>query len=258
MARPFRAALLCIFLCITFTTALSLSDFNPKVSGLPAACDDVYTSPIRGCSESDFRRGTCSASCINGLVDLTSSVAEACGNAQVAPNSIIGVFRAKTGISKLCPNVVVTTVKPTSTPRPKAGHGETLVDSRQSFDGDVTMIPPSISPLSTNIVTDDPQGTARPTDPSSATPFESGGILMDTGSPEDGPRPTATFLSSSVSDRLTSTATSSPDPAADSEAESDENGGSPFDFQGGTVPDRALSGLLSAAVAVLVGCLLAL
>ncbi|OCK98252.1 uncharacterized protein K441DRAFT_544718, partial [Cenococcum geophilum 1.58] len=105
-----QAVALFLPLWATAATAISLSNFTPRINDLPSACNTVYTQAIPGCQVSDFTANAqCSKACINGLVQISAEVNSQCANADVPETSIIGVFLLGQGIPALCNNTQVTT-----------------------------------------------------------------------------------------------------------------------------------------------------
>jgi hypothetical protein len=91
------------------TNAISLSDFAPKSTNLPATCNAAYTSTILGCTTKDFAAGNqCSVACLNGLVAINAIIQTSCKDVDAGETSMIGLFLEGRGIQVLCSVAVVT------------------------------------------------------------------------------------------------------------------------------------------------------
>lgn len=119
---------------VTGVSAVSLSNFVPRIENLPSGCQSAYTRTIQGCQASDFNTSNrCSASCLNGLVEIQRAITSSCRGVDVPETSIIGVFLLGQGIPALCPNAVVTTVGiSSSTTRAQSQPQTTTTQARAS------------------------------------------------------------------------------------------------------------------------------
>ncbi|KAI4170628.1 MAG: hypothetical protein LQ343_004860 [Gyalolechia ehrenbergii] len=106
----------------------SLSDLQP-IAGFSDVCTQAYDSPLTDCTIADFYVGaTCSPKCIAYLEAITKLLNDECRGITAFPDTLIGMFFQKTAIKKLCPNVGITTVTPTSpgqAPSPERTAGST-------------------------------------------------------------------------------------------------------------------------------------
>jgi len=90
--------------------SVSISDFIPRLLGLPSQCEAAYTAAIPGCTINDFLPpNICSTSCLNGLVRVNGQVTTACQDVKVNSSSLLGLFLLGKGIQALCNVAVVTT-----------------------------------------------------------------------------------------------------------------------------------------------------
>ncbi|KAJ9663279.1 hypothetical protein H2201_005723 [Coniosporium apollinis] len=92
----------------TLTTAVSLSEFKsdsaPRNTVLSRTCAAVYTQPIPSCTPSDFHDpAACSASCMDGVLEIQSLVQTACADDAVPGNTVIGFFLAGRALEAVCP-----------------------------------------------------------------------------------------------------------------------------------------------------------
>ncbi|KAF2728025.1 hypothetical protein EJ04DRAFT_528967 [Polyplosphaeria fusca] len=200
---------------------ISLSNFTPRIENLPGRCQTVYTTSIEGCRAEDFQNPTqqrCSSSCVQGLVAIQESVAEACKDVNVPDNSIIGVFLLGQGIPALCPGVTVTTVAPISTssqPPPRPSDGAQITSSSEEPASSTST---STSTTSSGIIVD----TSVPTDPATT-------LVTSAATPPVQPAPTN---AGSPQEASSSTFSATPSSTASSQkSNSDSGGGSPFDVQ---------------------------
>ncbi|MCJ1354728.1 MAG: hypothetical protein MMC33_004717 [Icmadophila ericetorum] len=84
--------------------AVSLSEFQ-EISGFSLSCTAVYNSPIPGCTNEDFQSTSqCSASCIQGLEEITKELGNACAGTKVDTSTLIGLFFENKGVTAVCPN----------------------------------------------------------------------------------------------------------------------------------------------------------
>jgi len=222
-----RMAALGLLLFTGLTSAVSLSDFAPRLSGLSGSCKNAYSTTIPGCTVSDFTNSqkTCSKACLAGLVQINALVTNECADADVPETSIIGLFQLGKGIQVLCNVAVVTTTTG------QALGGPATMGPTESI-GQSTMVLSSTVPVTTGLFTD----TSVPIKPSttkfgtssvkttmvtSQTPASSNGILVDTSAATKGTSTTASI----------STKTSgSPGQAQSQKSGGDSSGGgSPFD-----------------------------
>ena len=100
-------------LILSQTLAVSLNDFTPRLTDLTGACQTLYTTTIDGCEQEDFTKGKCSASCVNALIALGTSVRKSC-EGQGEQGTIIAAFLNGRGTSQLCPNAEEATSQTTS------------------------------------------------------------------------------------------------------------------------------------------------
>ncbi|OCK85659.1 hypothetical protein K432DRAFT_400047 [Lepidopterella palustris CBS 459.81] len=223
LPQQHQAIALLLSLWATSASAISLSNFTPRVENLPSACEAVYDQTIAGCQASDFATNAqCSKACINGLVAISQAVQSQCKDADVAETSIIGVFLQGQGIPSLCNGVTVTTVNsPGSTQATSSSQAKNTLPSSSSA--------------------------------TSAAAKPSGGIIIDTSSSPtvSSTLDTSTSTSSQVISSAVSQASSTPanSPASTTRVTSSTNsakaskttvtqksnpqsgGGSPFDVQ---------------------------
>lgn len=102
-----------LLLFLSQALAVSLNDFTPRLTDLTGACQKLYTTTIDGCEQEDFTQGKCSASCVNALLSLGTSVRKSC-EGQGEQGTIIAAFLNGQGSSQLCPNAEGTTSSSTS------------------------------------------------------------------------------------------------------------------------------------------------
>lgn len=216
------------------TSAISLSNFTPRIENLPGDCQAVYTREISGCVAADFttQGQRCSANCVNGLVEISKAVTQACGSVDVPETSIIGVFLLGQGIPALCPGVQVTTIAPSSTPAPAP--------------------PPSKGPPPPAEQSSAAETSQQEQPSSSASPTSTGGIAIDTTVPTTlvtaFPNPPANTAQPPSNVQTSSTQSQ---PTANSQkSNQDSGGGSPFDIVA-TGSSPALAPIRSLALGVL-------
>lgn len=212
-SRTIISALLASGIAIaTDTETVSLANFIPVVENLPARCQAAYTKQIDGCQAGDFLGddASCSEACVNGLVEITHAIADACADVDVPDSSVVGVFLAGYGIQRVCPGIEVVTIQPASS---------TQAPARQSS----TEAP---EPSQTSSEEEVDEVTSTP----SSTPTSSGAIAIDTTVP-------TTFQTSAAAPSIaidTSASPAAPTPtesASFSKSNDESGGGSPFDVQ---------------------------
>lgn len=86
-------------------SAITLDQFQP-IDGFSQACVNAYTTPLSGCTASEFRSRSCSITCIKFLDALTQILNSECGGTSAYPNTLIGAFLRNEGTSTLCQNVL--------------------------------------------------------------------------------------------------------------------------------------------------------
>lgn len=152
-------------------SAISLSNFTPRIENLPSQCQSAYTTQIEGCVAGDFAvNARCSANCVSGLVKISQLVGRQCANVDVPETSIIGVFLLGQGIPALCPGVAVTTIgSSSSTQAPPPQTSQAQETSQQAP-------PPSSAaeaqPSSTGGIDTDPNTTTSNGDPPPESAFD--------------------------------------------------------------------------------------
>lgn len=194
----------------TATMAVSLSDFTPRVSDLPEACDAVYRSKV-DCQGTDFDpRSSCSKACIRSLQNIVPMVEEACGNENIGEGNIIYQFLNGNGPSSLCNNANSMGAGGSSASSSSAR--TTTMAASSSRTSSSSMAPstetPSSSENSTSTAVLSGTATATSLAPSD-TASSSGGLLVDTSSATSSPPSTTTYGGQSN--------------------DNPSNGGSPFD-----------------------------
>ncbi|KAJ9638784.1 hypothetical protein H2199_006644 [Coniosporium tulheliwenetii] len=77
---------------------------RPRNTVLSRTCAAVYTQPIPSCTPSDFHDpAACSASCMDGVLEIQSLVQTACADDAVPGNTVIGFFLAGRALEAVCP-----------------------------------------------------------------------------------------------------------------------------------------------------------
>ncbi|OCK90565.1 uncharacterized protein K441DRAFT_236201 [Cenococcum geophilum 1.58] len=230
-----QAVTLFLPLWATAATAISLSNFTPRINDLPSACNTVYTQTIPGCQVSDFSTNAqCSKACINGLVQISAEVNSQCANADVSETSIIGVFLLGQGIPALC-NIQVTTAPATTQVKSTAAPSSSAVPSSsaaQKSSAGIIMDTSSSPIMSSTLVT---SAVASSTPPAvSSAPESSTLSSAEVQSSVKASSTSATFSLASSTKSAASTKTSTIQ-----KSNPNSGGGSPFDVQavGNSSPD---------------------
>lgn len=86
------------------SNAVSLADMTPRATGLPQACNAVYTSQIYGCTPTDFQTNQCTSSCINALYGVAEAISHACSGQGITGQNLVVAFLAGVGPQQLCHN----------------------------------------------------------------------------------------------------------------------------------------------------------
>lgn len=207
----------------TTTTAVSLADFKPKIPSLPARCETVYRYPIEECVPEDFQGdNACSDRCQSALEDLVPFVDRECAGVRVGADTIIGIFLAGNGVTRLCPSSLAPVPAPLPPPPSENNSGGPSRGQNPSEDSLVDDDIPSMIFAPTGGLTDNTSPTFDRAGPA-ATP---------TNDDTRGSRSTESASSDS-----TDTAGERSEDEGDSEDGSgdgeDGGGGSPFDDEGG-------------------------
>ena len=144
---------------LSTAAAVSLADFKPQIPNLPANCNNVYTLPIEECVAEDFQGdNACSDRCVGALQELVPYVDRACRGVRVGADTIIGIFQAGNGVTRLCPN----SRAPVPAPVPPPSSGQ---DSFGDADDSPMQFAPPLEPDDQSSSAFDLEGsTAFPTD----------------------------------------------------------------------------------------------
>ncbi|KAF2087346.1 hypothetical protein K490DRAFT_56961 [Saccharata proteae CBS 121410] len=233
LMHPFSLLLL---LLVPRIHAVSLADFSPRVDGLTGTCEIVYNQQIPSCTANDLATGqACSEDCVNGLTNIANLVKSSCADANVAANSIVGVFLSGNGPSTLCKNLAVTTVNTLS--------GTESVGQSTVQLSSATALPSGIVVDTSAIESTEASATKTTTLPSGvSSSFQLGTTAIVTETP-------------TVTSEITMTATAS-SATSTSSSKNDQyfggsGGGSPFDMATGSAPTFTASAWLSLACALL-------
>lgn len=204
----------------TTTTAVSLADFKPKIPSLPARCETVYRYPIEECVPEDFQGdNACSDQCQSALEDLVPFVNRECAGVRVGADTIIGIFLAGNGVTRLCPSSLAPVPAPLPSPPSENNSGGPSRGQNPSEDSLVDDDIPSVIFAPTEGLTDNTS------------------LAFDRAGPAATPTDDDTRGSQST-DSASSDSTNTED-EGDSEDGSDDGedggggGGSPFDDEGG-------------------------
>ncbi|KAK4241870.1 hypothetical protein C8A03DRAFT_11898 [Achaetomium macrosporum] len=212
------------WLLMTASTASAFSLFNvePIVSTtIPISCVLAYYSIIPGCSVNDFIGGDeCSAGCVNGLKRIQSNVQEACSDADVPSNSVLGQVLRGNLVELLCPDTSSEPQTSSSSRSPTAA--PTTVTVGRTSTSTPALIFTTVRSTSTSSTT-----STQTEEPDTSISSISSTATSDTTitTAVESSAPTSEPSSSSPS------MTASPQPTSGSS--SDENssgGGSPFDI----------------------------
>ncbi|KAF2863174.1 hypothetical protein K470DRAFT_140969 [Piedraia hortae CBS 480.64] len=191
------APFLQILLALPFAAAVSLSDFPPRLSNLPPACQSIYKADIGACSASDFAGSGCSVGCIRALNDLTAPIKRDCGNHGIQGENIVVAFLDDEGPVSVCSNAksVLASMGTASSTAGGASQYSSAETSTGSGDGSAaskptgssTLASPSTSPASSvdatttksttqsGIVHDTSKATSATKTKGSSTPNNGGG-----------------------------------------------------------------------------------
>ena len=224
------------------TATVSLSQFQAIV-GFPQACTNAYQTPVTACTASDFSNGApCSANCISGLQQITTSINAACQGSKANPDSLIGLFFQNKGVDSLCPNSgdgdATSTTSRSSTTLTQV----TIGGSSSSTSGTTAQITTSTSAAvrttssssteasSTDIST---SGASSTTSRSTQTSTTAQSTLQITGgsstSTTSVSRNTAGFTTTVFNQGEASVITSKPEQTGSNNPEAFGGGGSPFE-----------------------------
>ncbi|KAL8997456.1 MAG: hypothetical protein Q9188_006319 [Gyalolechia gomerana] len=225
----------------------SLSDLQP-IAGFSDVCTQAYDSPLTDCTISDFYVGaTCSPKCIAYLEAITKLLNDECRGITAFPDTLIGMFFQKTAIKKLCPNVGITTVTPTSpgqapSPERTAGSTENVASFTRTS---VTPATPSQISIQVTLITSEIETTttassilSTSTIPSTSSATTSVVLVSSTAPSRSG----VDIVSAASSSPLTGPASNSGAEQASPTAGSQRNSGGAQgdnDGDGGTVLDAA-------------------
>ncbi|KAG7007316.1 hypothetical protein G7Y79_00010g028170 [Physcia stellaris] len=88
---------------------ITLSSFQ-QISGFSSVCAKAYNTPLTQCTEKDFAPGrACSLKCVEQLEGVSALINTQCKGTKAYPDTLIGMFFTKAGVSTLCPNVLDST-----------------------------------------------------------------------------------------------------------------------------------------------------
>ncbi|KAF2462198.1 hypothetical protein BDY21DRAFT_268366, partial [Lineolata rhizophorae] len=270
--RLYVAVALLFFYAADLARAVSLSNFTPRMSGLTAECNAVYTIEIPRCQESDFTDGACSANCVNSLLQLTAAIQDACDAEDVEADSIIGVFLSGAGVPSICGNVVITTVtagRPTSTRGESVAPTTMRVSSATTQTGGLLYDTDTPTSRGSRQTSTDSGDEAESTPPTMVITMTMSGSSTATAQPSTQVTPTDNTVPP-LNTGLPTTLATAPSPTAeptdgeddgsdddddddDDDGDDSSGGGSPFDFQGGashsSFPASAICGFALLAYA---------
>lgn len=222
------------------SNAVALSDMTPRATGLPSACNDVYTQEIAGCTPSDFQSRDCSQKCISGLEALVQPIQDACGGHGLEGENLVVAFLAGVGPQQICPNAPastqpVTTKTSGTTTAHKVTHTSSLVVDTSSTMTE-TMLPSSSE-------------TTKAHTRTTRTRHK----IITSGTTTASSLPTTSGIVADSSTPTSQTATEDSSPTGDSSQpiyDDGSGGGSPFDTEGNMM-DAASTLSFSAALTLL-------
>ena len=237
----------------TLITAVHLSDMTPRAQNLPAACNELYTATISGCSFTDFTTLQCSPSCLYSLNAMVGPIVKACGGQNIQGQNLIVAFLNGVGPQQICHNAGAASTETTTTPSQTSTQQTTtakpsIVSStttaRKPTDTNSLLVDTSTTATSSGRST---KGTQRPTKHTSTPDVSSSMTPTSTSSTAQG----KTKSSTSSETKTTTGADSS-----QTNLDDGSGGGSPFDTPGNMMNGAghvlpALSVLLPAAAAAI-------
>lgn len=260
-------------------SALSLANFQIITSSAtPLACLLAYNSQIPACTPADFSRaarGVCSVACVQGLLQTTGAVGQACAGVRAAPNSLL--FQAVRGglIDTLCPNFArAGAARPLAGAAPVAPPAQGVRPDQNTGSG-VAVVPNpagSVAPVAVPVAmpAPNPAAVAAPPPPPPAVvasplpvgPAAGGGAGFVAANPPTPAGVPAAAETLDVVPLAPPAAAPQPGPAvgagsqrggggaigAQPSSQADQGGGSPFDFAVAAGADGLTAGWLKAVV----------
>ena len=258
-ASTWRTALLLLlipFVNTTSVTPITLSYFQ-QISGFSQACSKAYNTPLVQCTDNDFAPGrACSMRCVQQLEEVSAMINTKCKGTKAYPDTLIGMFFTKSGVSTLCPNVIDSggvsggssgTQSPQSaTATATSRTTQTVAQITQTRASSTSQT--TLQPLTTTTVSSDSPASAS----TSSSPTQAAQPTLNSGATLTQSRLTA-FGSRTVQAASTSTSTGakgSATAAQDRGGNRGGSGGTPFDISASTSNVAHISWVVSSIICV--------